>query len=84
MGYINDLMHLKFYVLNVNIRPFLRQSLITWLTASDEIRVLPFDIELICSEYGFKHNMRQMKELVCFAWLTVYLYWIWNGIIIWE
>ena len=30
-----------------------------------EIRVLAFDTQLICSEYGFKHNMRQIKNFVC-------------------
>jgi len=41
------------------------QSQLTWLTASDEIRVLAFDMHLICSEYGFKHNLRQIKKFVC-------------------
>jgi len=35
------------------------------LTASDEIRALAFDIHLISSEYGFKHNLRQIKKFVC-------------------
>jgi len=34
---------------------------------------------LICSEYGFKHNLHQIKKLCIYAWLTVYLYWIWTG-----
>jgi len=35
------------------------------ITAIDEICVLAFDIHLICSEYGLKHNLRQNKKLVC-------------------
>jgi len=41
------------------------QSLLTWLTASDEIRVLAIVIQLIRSEYGFKHNLPQIKKFVC-------------------
>jgi len=33
MGYKNDLIHLKDYVISI-----LWQSLLTWITASDEIR----------------------------------------------
>ena len=34
------------------------------MNASDEIRVLAFDIHFICSEYGFKHNLGQNKVFV--------------------
>jgi len=47
------------------------QSLLTWLTASDVIRVLSFDIHLSSSEYGFKHNLGQIKKFVCFVWLSI-------------
>jgi len=61
MGYKNDLIHLKEYVLSVWQTTILWKSLLTWLTASDEIRVLSFDIHFISSEYGFKHNLSQIK-----------------------
>ena len=41
------------------------QSLLTWLTASDEILELAFDTHIISSEYGLKHNLRQIKKFVC-------------------
>jgi len=65
MGYKNDLIHLKEYVLNAWHTAILWKSLLTWLTASDEIRVWAFDIHLICSEYRFKYNLRQIKYFVC-------------------
>jgi hypothetical protein len=65
MCYKNDLIHLKEYVLSAWLTAILWQSLLTWLTESDKIRVLAFDIHLICSEYGFKHNLRQIKKFVC-------------------
>jgi len=65
MGKNNDLIHLKRYVLGSWQSVILWKSLLTWLTASDEIRVLEFDIKFICSEYGSKHNMRQIKKFVC-------------------
>jgi len=80
MGYINELIHLKVYVLSVWHTTILWQSLLTWLTASDEIRVISFDIHSTSSVYGFKHNMSKIKKFVCFVWLTVYLYWTWTGI----
>jgi len=40
------------------------KNLLTWQTAGYEIRVLTFHIHLISSEYGFKHNLHQVKELV--------------------
>jgi len=52
MGYKNDLIHLKKYLLNFWHTIILWQSLLTWHTASDEIRVLSFDIQLTSSEYG--------------------------------
>jgi len=75
MGYKNDLLHLKVYVLFLWHTTILWQSLLTWLTAIDEIRVLSFDIHLTFSEYGFKHNLRQIKKFVRFVLLPVYLYW---------
>jgi len=65
MGNKHDLIHLKEYALSAWHTVILEQSLLTWLTANDEIRVLAFDIHLICSDNGFKHNMRQIKEFVC-------------------
>jgi len=65
MGYKYDLIHLKEYMLSTWHTAILWQSLLTCLTGSNEIRVLVFDIHLICSEYGFKHNLRQIKEFVC-------------------
>jgi hypothetical protein len=54
-----------------------------WRTENDmmvkqlnEIRVLAFDI---CSEYGSKLDLRQITNSCVYAWLTVYLYWIWTG-----
>jgi len=52
-------------VLHAWYKVILWQSLLKWLTGRDEILVLAFDIHLICSEYGFKHNMRQIKKIVC-------------------
>jgi len=66
MGYKNDLIHLKEYVLSVWHTTILWQSLLTWLTASDEIRVFSFDIHLTSSEYGIKHNLSQIKKLGVF------------------
>jgi len=63
MGYKNDLIHLKEDVISVWHTTILWQSLLTWLSASDEIRVLSLDIHLTSSEYGFKHNLRQIKKL---------------------
>jgi len=80
MGYKNYLIHLKEYVLCVWHTIILWQSLLQWLTAGDEIRVLAFNIHLICSEYRFKYNLLQIKKIVCFAWITVSLYWTWAGI----
>jgi hypothetical protein len=71
MGYKNDLIHLKEYVFSVWHTTILWQSLLTWLTASDESRVLSFDIHLTSSEYGFKHNLSQIMKFVWFIWLTV-------------
>jgi len=71
MGYKNDLIHLKEYVLSCWHTTILWRSLLTWLTESDEIRVLSFDIHLTSSEYVFKHNLSQIKKFVCFVWLTV-------------
>jgi len=34
---------------------------------------LPFEIQLICSEYGFKHNLRQIKKFMNLR-LAYYLY----------
>jgi len=65
MGYKNDLIHLKEYVLGPWHTANLWQSLLTCLTAKNEIRVLAFDIHLICSEYGLKHNLRQIKKFLC-------------------
>ena len=56
IGYKNDLIHLKVYVLRAWHTANLFQSLLIWLTATDEIRVLAFDIHLICSEYVLKHD----------------------------
>jgi len=67
MGYKNDLIHLKVYVLSVWHTTILWQSLLTWLTASDGIRVLSFDIHLTSSEYWFKHNLNQIKKLGVFC-----------------
>ena len=69
MGYKNVLIHLTEYVLGA------WNTAIQWqrLTASDEFSVFTFDIYLICSEYGFKHNLRKMKY-VCLRlafWLSV-------------
>ena len=64
MGYKNDLIHLKEYLLSLWYTTILWQSLLTWLTASDEIRVLSFDIHLTSSEYGFKHNLSPIKKFV--------------------
>jgi len=61
MGYKNDLIHLKVYVLSVWHTTIQWQSLLTRLTASDEIRGLSFDIQIIPSEYGFKRNLSQIK-----------------------
>jgi len=66
MGYKNDLNLIKEYVLSVCHTSILWQSLLTWLTASDEIRVLSFDIQLSISEYWFKHNLSQIKKLSVF------------------
>jgi len=63
MGYKNNWMHLKVYVLNLWHTTILWQSLLTWLTASDEIRVSSFDIHITSSEYGFKQILSQMKNL---------------------
>ena len=51
------------------------QSMLTWLNAIDEIRVLTFDIHLIYSEYGFKHNLHQINKLVCLH----LAYCLWNS-----
>jgi len=66
MGYKNDFIHLKVYVLNVWHTTILWQSLLTWLNASDEIRVLSFVIHLTSSEIGFKLNLSQNKKLGVF------------------
>jgi len=79
MGYKNYLIHLKGYVLSVWHTTIQWQSLLSWLTTSDEIRVLSFDIHLTSSEYGFKLNLSQIKELGLFR-LAYYLYWTWTGI----
>jgi len=71
---------MKGYVLSLWYTTILWQILLTWLTASDEVRVLLFDIHLTSSEYGFKHTFSQMKKFVCFVWLTVYPYWTGTGI----
>jgi len=63
--YKHDLVHLKEYVLSAFLTVILRQSLLTWLTDSNIIRVLAFDNHLICSEYGIKNNMSQIKKFVC-------------------
>jgi hypothetical protein len=63
MSYKNVLIHLIGYVLGAWHTAILWQSLLTWLTASDEIRVFTFDIHFICSEYGIKHNLQKMKFL---------------------
>jgi len=63
MGYKNDVIHLKEYLLSVWHTTILWQTLLTWLSASDEVRVLASDIHLTSSEYGFKHNLNQIKEL---------------------
>jgi len=60
IGYKNVLKRLTDYVLGAWHTAILWQR----LTASDEIRVFTFDIHLIWSEYGFKHNLRKMK-FVC-------------------
>jgi len=67
MGYKNDLIHLKGYVFCSCHTTILLHSLLTCLTASDEIRVLAFDIHLVCSEYGFKHNLLLIKKCVCLS-----------------
>jgi len=67
MGYKNYLIHLIEYVLSVWHMTILWQSLLTWLTASDEIRVLSFDIHLNSSEYGFKHKLSQIKKFGVFC-----------------
>jgi len=36
--------------------------------------VMKFGIHLNFSEYWFKHNLSQIKKVVCFVWLTDYLY----------
>ena len=64
MGYKNDLIYLKGYVLGVWHTTILWQSLLTWITASEEILVLSFDIHFTSSEYVFNHNLRQIKEFV--------------------
>jgi len=64
MGYKNDLIYLKVYMLGSWCTDNLWPRLLTWLTAYDEIRVLAFDIQLICSEYGLKHNLGQIKRFV--------------------
>ena len=64
MGYKYDLIHLKEYMLSTWHTAILWQSLLTCLNGSDENRVLAFEIQLICSEYGFKHNLRLIKEFV--------------------
>ena len=66
MVYKNDLIHLKEYLLSLWYTTILWQSLLSWLTASDEIRLLSFDIHLTTSEYGFKHNLSQIKKFVFF------------------
>jgi len=43
MGYKNDLIYHEGYVLSVWHTTILWQSLLTWITASDEIRVLSLD-----------------------------------------
>jgi len=65
MVYKNNWIHLKGYVLSAWNTSNLWQSLITWLTASDEILELAFDTHIISSEYGLKHNLRQIKKFVC-------------------
>jgi len=63
-SYKHDLIHPEKYVLRAWHKVIQWQSLWTWVTASDEIRVFAFDIHLICSEYGFKHNLRKIMEFV--------------------
>jgi len=63
MVYKHDLIHLQKDVLHAWHTIILWQSLLIWLTASDEIRV--FDIQLICPECGFKRNLRQINKFVC-------------------
>jgi len=50
MGFKNDLIHLKSTCNRLTYKHSV-QSLLTWLTASDEIHVLSFDIHLTSSEY---------------------------------
>jgi len=77
-GLNNDLIHLKQYVLSAWHTAILLQSLLTWFSACNEIRVLAFYIHMICSETGFKHNLRLITYFVCLR-LAYYLYWIWTG-----
>jgi len=64
MGFKNDLIHLKEYLLSLWHTTNLKQTLLSWLTTSDEIRVLTFDLHLTSSEDGFKHYLSQIKKFV--------------------
>ena len=77
MGYKNVLIHRTEYVLGAWHKAILWQSLLTWLNASDEIRVCTFDMRLICSEYGFNITCEEIN-LCVYDWFSVYQFRIWT------
>ena len=72
MGYKNDLIHLKEDVLSLWYTTILWQSLLTWLTASDEIRVLLFDIHLTSWDMTLNITWAKLRNLcVSFGLLSI-------------
>jgi hypothetical protein len=76
----HDLLHLKedvfgrsTYRLSVMIKAWKHDFL-----QSNEIRVLAFDIQLICFKYGLQSWRANSRNSSICARPTVYLYWIWS------